>query len=147
VARPILHASDFSSASAPAFRKAVALAKGMRRPLLVMHVMSPVTDITGDMWYVPRQLEDELHRRIERVARRSLERLLRHARDARVRVAGLLRDGIVPEQIVKVARARHAEMIVMGTHGRTGLSRMLVGSVASRVVTQASCPVMTVRAA
>jgi nucleotide-binding universal stress UspA family protein len=132
MARPIVHASDFSSASAPAFRKALMLAKGMRRPLLIVHVVSPVTAVTGDMWYVPPQLEDEPHRRIERVARHSLERLLRHARGARVRVAGLLRDGIVPEQIVKVARTRHADMIVMGTHGRTGLSRMLVGSVASR---------------
>jgi nucleotide-binding universal stress UspA family protein len=137
MARPIVHASDFSSASAPAFQKALMLAKGMRRPLLVVH----------DMWYVPHQLEDELHCRIERVARRSLERLLRHARGAGVRVAGLLRDGIVPEQIVTVARAQHAEMIVMGTHGRSGITRVLVGSVASRVVSRASYPVMTVRAA
>lgn len=147
MARPIVHASDFSSASASAFREALMLAKGMHRPLLIVHVMSPVTDVTGDMWYVPRQLEDELHRRIERAARRRLEPLLRRARRPGVRVAGLLRDGIVPEQIVKVARARHAEMVVMGTHGRTGLTRALVGSVASRVVSRASCPVMTVRAA
>src|SRR5689334_1287487 len=139
MARPILHASDFSSASAAAFRKAVALANGMRRPLLIIHVMSPVTRVTGDMWYVPRQLENDLRAWVERASRRSLDHLLRRARAAGVRASGILRDGGVRDQILKVARGRHAEMIVIGTHGRTGFSRMLVGSVASGVVSDARC--------
>ena len=147
MARPILHVSDFSTASAPAFRKAVALAKSMRRPLVIAHVTVPVSLITGDMWYVPRQLYNELHRSIELAAGRRLDRLLRRARRAGLRVSGVLRDGTVAEQILRLARGCHAEMIVMGTHGRTGLRRMLLGSVAARVVSQASCPVMTVSSA
>lgn len=145
MARPILHPSDFSSASARAFRKAVALAKGMRRPLLIVHVMSPVTFITGDIYVAPK-IYEELYRSMELVARRRLDRLLRRARAAGLRVSGVLREGVSHEQILRAARGRNAEMIVMGTHGRTGLKGMLLGSVAARVVSQASCPVMTVRA-
>jgi nucleotide-binding universal stress UspA family protein len=144
VARPILHPSDFSAASAPAFRKAVALAKGMRRPLLVVHVMSPVALVVGDV-YVPPRVYDDLYRSMERDARRQLDRLLRRARAAGARVSGLLLTGTAHERILGAARGRHAEMIVMGTHGRTGLRGVLLGSVASRVVSQARCPVMTVR--
>ncbi len=61
MARPILHPSDFSSPSGPAFRKAVTLAKRMRRPLLLVHFTSPVTMVTGDM-YVPAYIWDELER-------------------------------------------------------------------------------------
>ena len=119
------------------------LAKGMRRPLLIVHVTSPVTRITGDTWFAPRRVRDDVQRWIERVARDDLDRLLRHARAAGLHVSGTLRDGVVSEQIVKVARAQHAEMIVMGTHGHTGLSRMLLGSVAARVLPAAPCPVMS----
>ena len=147
MARPILHASDFSRASAPAFREAVWLARGMRRPLVIVHVMSPVPLVTREMWYVPRRVQEDLHKWIERAMRRGLDRLLRRARAAGLRASGVLRDGVVAEQIVRLARARHAELIVMGTHGRTGLGRMLLGSVAARVLTQAPCPVLTVRSA
>ena len=143
-ARPILHPSDFSSASAGAFRKAVALAKGMRRPLLIVHVMSPANFVSGDI-DVARRVYAELYRSMDLAARRHLDRLRRRARAAGLRVSGVLREGIPHEQILRTARGRHAEMIVMGTHGHTGFKRVLLGSVAGRVVSRASCPVMTVR--
>ena len=49
------------------------------------------------------------------------------------------------EQIVRTARGKKADMIVMGTHGRTGVSKLFLGSVAGRVVSLSSCPVLTVR--
>jgi nucleotide-binding universal stress UspA family protein len=53
---------------------------------------------------------------------------------------------VTHEQIVRFSRARRADLIVMGTHGRSGLTKALLGSVASRVLTTARCPVVTVRA-
>ncbi len=143
MARPILHPSDFSSASAPAFRKVLALAKSMRRPLLIAHVMSRAALVPG---YMPPKVYDDLYRSIELAARRRLDRLLRRARAAGIRVSTILVEGVPHEQILRTARGRRAEMIVMGTHGRTGLKGVLLGSVATRVVSQAPCPVMTVRA-
>jgi nucleotide-binding universal stress UspA family protein len=52
----------------------------------------------------------------------------------------------VAERIVRTARALRADLIVMGTHGRTGVTRVVLGSAAARVVATASCPVLTVRA-
>ena len=145
MARPILLSSDFSPASGPAFRKALELAKSMRRPLLVVHVLSPVTLVTGDMYVAPN-VWPMLEQSIEFVAKRGMARLIKRARAAGVRVSSLLLGGLTHEAIVRAARKHHAEMIVMGTHGRTGVKGVLLGSVASRVLTHAACPVMTVRA-
>jgi nucleotide-binding universal stress UspA family protein len=142
-ARPIFHPSDFSPASGPAFRKAMALAKGMRRPLLIVHVMSPVTLVTGDAYIAPN-VWPMLEQSIELVARRGVTRLVKRARAGGVRASSLLLRGVTHEAIVRAARRHRAEMIVIGTHGRTGVKGMLLGSVASRVVSHAACPVMTV---
>jgi nucleotide-binding universal stress UspA family protein len=69
------------------------------------------------------------------------------AKAARVRASGALLDvGVTHERIVRFVRAKRADLIVMGTHGRSGLTRALLGSVASRVLAAARCPVLTVRA-
>jgi nucleotide-binding universal stress UspA family protein len=57
----------------------------------------------------------------------------------------MLTEGVAHEQIVRAARGGKADMVVMGTHGRTGMSKFFLGSVAGRVVSLASCPVLTVR--
>jgi nucleotide-binding universal stress UspA family protein len=57
----------------------------------------------------------------------------------------IVESGAVADRIVRAARARRADLIVMGTHGRTGVSRLLLGSVASRVIATSPCPVLTVR--
>ena len=58
---------------------------------------------------------------------------------------GILYQGVAADAIARAARAKRAKLIVMGTHGRTGLTRLLMGSVAERVVGTAPCPVLTVR--
>jgi nucleotide-binding universal stress UspA family protein len=65
---------------------------------------------------------------------------------ARVAVTGVVTEGWPPEEIVKIARKRRADLIVVGTHGRAGMRRLLLGSVAERVILLAPCPVLTVRA-
>ena len=78
-------------------------------------------------------------------AQKKLDRAVAKARAARVRTRGLLREGVAHDQIVRVARAQHAKLIVIGTHGRTGVARFFLGSVAARVAATAPCPVLTVR--
>jgi len=67
------------------------------------------------------------------------------AKKAGVRAKSILLEGVPHEQIAGTARRQRADLVVMGTHGRTGLAKLFLGSVAGRVVAIAQCPVMTVR--
>ena len=140
----ILHPSGFSRASRPAFRQAVAMAKTKRAQLLILHVVELSAALPGG-GSVPAVVYRDLQRWVQSVAQKRLHRVVGQARGLGVRANGLLQDGIPYQQIVKTARSKHADMIVMATHGWTGLLRILLGSVASRVVTLAPCPVLTVR--
>jgi len=142
--RRIVHPSDFSPASRPAFRKAVELAKSQGAQLFVLHVLS-MLPVIPDTYVAPSVWED-LEQGQRATAQRQLQGLVAKAKAAGVRAAGALVDvGVTHEQIVRFARAKRADLIVMGTHGRSGLARALLGSVASRVLAAARCPVLTVR--
>ena len=145
--RRILHATDYSPASGPAFRKAVELAKALHARLVLVHVLSPaVAPVMGAGMYIPATMYDEIERASRAVALRHLKRLGTRAKQAGVRTATRLIEGVpVADRIVRAARAERADVIVMGTHGRSGVTRLVLGSVASRVVATASCPVLTVR--
>ncbi|MBI4591544.1 MAG: universal stress protein [Candidatus Rokubacteria bacterium] len=142
--RRIVHPTDFSRASRAAFAKAVGLAKVNRAELLLVHVLLPPTPFIGDGYVSPRTYE-ELEAAARRGAGRELAKLLARAQKARVRVKTLLLEGVAYDRIVRAARAKRADLIVMGTHGRTGLSKFFMGSVAERVIPLAPCPVLTVR--
>ncbi len=145
MSRTILHATDFSPASRAAFTKAVELARRDRAPLLVAHVMTPpVPMMMGDGYATPATW-DAIEQGYRKESQRKLDALLRRARAAGARARGLLLAGVPADAIVRAARARHAATIVMGTHGRSGVARFLLGSVAARVVAGARCPVLTVR--
>jgi nucleotide-binding universal stress UspA family protein len=139
--RRILHATDFSPASNRALGTALALAKQHRAALLIAHVRPPIVPIGEG--YIPPATYATLDAADRRTAQAKLARLVARAKTAKVRARGLLLDGIPHEQISR--SARRADLVVMGTHGRTGLPRFVLGSVAGRVLTLASCPVLTVR--
>ena len=141
--RRILHPSDFSSASRAAFRKAVELAKQNRAELVVAHVLAPVVPVADG--YISAKAYEDMEAASRRYGKKHLDARVGKARAAGVRARGLLLEGIVSDRIVRAAKAQRADTIVMGTHGRTGLSRFILGSVASRVVAHAACPVLTVR--
>jgi nucleotide-binding universal stress UspA family protein len=92
----------------------------------------------------PKVFED-VQRASHQQGQKQLDRVLARARKAGARARGLLLEGMPSSEITRAAKAQHAGVIVMGTHGRTGFSRLLLGSVAERVVGTAHCPVMTVR--
>jgi nucleotide-binding universal stress UspA family protein len=141
--RRILYASDFSSASRAAFRKAVELAKQNRAELIVAHVLAPVIPVADG--YVSARAYEEMEQASRRHGQKQLGALVAKARAAGVRARALLLEGVVSERIVRAARGQRADLVVIGTHGRTGLARFVLGSVASRVVSHATCPVLTVR--
>jgi nucleotide-binding universal stress UspA family protein len=143
--RRILHASDFSPASRPAFRRALDLARANRAGLTLVHVYSTYIPVMGE-GYISGQVYDEMLAHVRTDAQRRLGRLVAQARKKGVRTKGLLLEGIAHQGIVRAARSTRSDLIVLGTHGRTGLGRMFLGSVAARVVTLAPCPVLTVRA-
>jgi nucleotide-binding universal stress UspA family protein len=142
--RRILFASDFSTASRKAFTTAVAMAKTNRATLTILHVIVPFTPIVPEQ-YINTQTWDRIDREARGWSRRQLDRLTDNARKAGIRAAGLLLEGDPAQQILRGVRLRRAELLVVGTHGRTGLTKFFVGSVAGRVVATASCPVVTVR--
>jgi nucleotide-binding universal stress UspA family protein len=142
--RRILHPTDFSPASRPALARAVAMAKEQRAELVICHVMSLVVPMVGD-GYVPPGVYEQIETSTRRSARRQLDAQVARARRAGVRARGLLAEGVPHDRILRVARAQKADLIVMGTHGRTGLGRLFLGSVADRVVATSRVPVLTVR--
>ena len=142
--RRILHPSDFSRASGAAFAKSVEMAKANRTELLVVHVLAPAVPLAGDGYISPKVYED-LEASSRAWGQKRLNALLAKARKAGVRAKGVLLDGIPHEQIGRTAKSKKAGLIVIGTHGRTGLAKFFLGSVAGRVVSTAPCPVLTVR--
>lgn len=143
--RLIMHPTDFSPASRPAFTQAVATAKEHGAEVLLVHVVASIIPLMGD-GYVSPKVYDDMVRASRTDAQQKLDRLIAAAKKAGARARGMLLEGVAWEQLVRTAKARKADMIVMGTHGRTGLTRLFLGSVAERVVGSAPCPVLTVRA-
>jgi nucleotide-binding universal stress UspA family protein len=144
--RRILHASDFSPASRPAFRKAVDIARSARARLLIVHAVAPIVPpLMGEGIYAAPATWNAMQREAHQASQQQMDKLIKEARKAGVAVEGLVVDGVPADQIGRLARRRRADMIVIGTHGRTGFSRLLLGSVAARVVATATGPVLTVR--
>lgn len=143
--RHILFASDFSPASRPAFRKALDYARIARAKLTVMHVLGPVIPALADGTYISPTTWAQLEAGARTAATKQLDALVRAARKAGARATSRLDEGVPSERIGRVAKATRADLLVLGTHGRTGISRFFLGSVAARVVATAPCPVLTVK--
>jgi len=142
--RRILYATDFSRASRPAFAKAIEIARANGAELLIAHVLPSVGPLGAEGYVAPRVYE-EMEEAVRRGAQKRLNSFLERAKKARVRHKGLLLEGVAHEEIASAARATKADLVVVGTQGRTGLARLLLGSVASRVISTSPRPVLTVR--
>ena len=142
--RRILFATDFSGASQAAWTVALALAKAHRARLGIVHAVPPLALGQGLRWAYA-----EAEARARAVARKRLGILRDKARRAGIRAEISLVRAVPDAGILRAARSMrmHGVWIVMGTHGRTGMAAAFVGSVASRVVATAPCPVLTVRGA
>jgi nucleotide-binding universal stress UspA family protein len=106
--------------------------------------MTPVVPVIGDGYVSPKVWED-LERQVRTRAQKDIGKLIARARQAGVRATSALLEGTPADRIVRAAKRARADLIVMGTHGRGGLAKLFLGSVAERVVATSSCPVLTVR--
>lgn len=133
----ILHPTDFSERSDHAFKLACALARDHGAQLTVAHVLAPpiVVPVDGIVPVVPEAVEEQVRAKLLQVS----------PTDPHIRVERKLLLGDAAHEIVALAKNSHCDLIVMGTHGRTGLSRLLMGSVAEIVLRRALCPVLTVK--
>lgn len=134
----VLHPTDLSEYSRFAFRAACALARDYGARLVILHVAPPPTVVFGEGVF-PVDSEGLLKR-----LREQLHQL--HPRDPSIPVEYRLIEGDAAWEITRIAAEMKCDVIVMGTHGRTGLGRLLMGSVAEHVMRQALCPVVTVKA-
>lgn len=134
--KTILHPTDFSAHSAAAFELACSLARERGAKLLVLHAGNVAALAFGDQSSPPREAspEAELQRRFREMQEQ-----------AGAPTECLLRDGVPAEVINQLAEEQHADLIVMGTHGRGGVSKLLLGSVAAEVTRLARCAVVTVK--
>ncbi len=144
--RRILVPVDFSKHSIRALDYAVRFAEPFGAELILLHVVEPVAYATPADLYagMATQLGNLLAEQ-RRSARQQVDDLAATyaKRGAKVRVQ--LRDGVAYREIVDGAAKAKADLIIQATHGRTGLSHVLLGSVAERVVRTADCPVLTIR--
>jgi nucleotide-binding universal stress UspA family protein len=134
-AKKILFPTDFSHLSDAALDHATTLARESGATLLIAHVEEPpIAYGGGEMYYgIPDPDQAEVKRMLEAVK----------PHDPAVPYRYYLLNGDPATEIAKLAKEENVDMVVMGTHGRTGLTRMLMGSVAESVVRHAQCPVFT----
>lgn len=141
--KKILIASDFSEYSKEALRYGADLARLYDGSVLVVHVYQPIDYALPDgyMMFTPAQMTRMMSEIEQRLAKDKQDALAAGA----PRVETSLPIGKAAFEIVEAAREGDCDLIVMGTHGRTGLSHVFLGSTAERVVRTAPCPVLTVR--
>lgn len=143
--RRLLYATDFSAASRPAFRLAQGLARAFKSELVLCHAYERPTPLMAGDVPVPARVLDDIWAGARKEGLRRLAALVRAAREAGLRASPLLVEGPPAAAIVRAASRKKVGLLILGTHGRTGVQRMLIGSVAERVVRTANCPVLTVR--
>jgi len=140
--RHIFPPTDFSDYSKKAISDAFELARTFGATLSLLHVLEP-SPYLGE--FTLPTMGEELLGDLERQASAALAQVLPEAQQAKIEVTRAVAIGSPAQKIVETAEAEHVDLIVMATHGRTGLSHLLIGSVAERVVRTAPCPVLTIR--
>jgi nucleotide-binding universal stress UspA family protein len=141
-AATILAPVDFSSGSKTAVEYAAALAKALRSTITLFHVYHKSDLMSGIVPGADPWADDKTN---QAIARTELEKMrVETERSSGVEVRAIVVSGSPAEQIVSYASRGAFDLVVMGTHGRTGIQRFLMGSVAETVVRHARCPILTI---
>ena len=132
--------ADFSTGSEIALNQAIEMARKNRGKLLLVHVISATFVFPLEAGF------SDIVEILEKNARESVKKLFQRKRLKPARDRSILITGLDPAQaIVSQAKKSRASMIIMGSHGRTGLQKFLLGSVAERTLRYAHCPVLIVK--
>ncbi|MCR9247816.1 MAG: universal stress protein [bacterium] len=141
--RRIVCPTDFSSAAGKATEYAAGLAKSCGAELILLHVVAEMTypmRSIGTISAFPN-LQDELQKRAADELEEASQKIA-----SGITIRTEMRNGEIHEEVLDSAQANECDLIVIGTHGHTGLKHMLLGSTAEKVVRMSEVPVLTVRA-
>lgn len=139
----IVFATDFTEGSEAAGRYAVEMAKCFGAKLIVLNVVFDIARTAG--WNISHVDTDTLYEAMEAAARKDLDRVIAAMKAEIPDVEGVIVRGLPDDDLIKYAVDNAAGLIVIGTHGRHGIDRLLFGSTATKVVSHSPCPVLTVR--
>ena len=141
--KTILFPTDFSQGARAAMDHAISLAKDYHAKLILLYV---IQDISIAEWYIPSSLSAaDLVEDMQKSASNEMEKWGAEVSQSVKDVEKLVVRGVPFVEIIRTAKEKRADLIVIGTHGRTGIDHMLFGSTAEKVVRKAACPVLTVR--
>jgi nucleotide-binding universal stress UspA family protein len=141
--KSILFPTDFSEGSSQALQYAVDFTKKYGAKLYVVHVIYDIAKATG--WYVPHVSMDQMYKDIQEGAKKELDKFGVEELGGIKSVERTVLTGVPHEEVMNFAKKNKVDLIIMGTHGRKGIDRILFGSTAAQVVRFAPCPVLTVR--
>lgn len=141
--KKILVAIDFSDSSNKAFNTALFMARKFGARIVLVHVINEPLDLRG--FYVPHISFDKLEEEITAGAEKMMEQFCRNHLQDFDDYESLITPGIPYQGIIQIAEEKQVDMIVLGTHGRTGLDHVLFGSTAEKIVRLSPVPVLTVR--
>jgi nucleotide-binding universal stress UspA family protein len=137
----ILVPIDFSGYAEQALEYAIGLARKLSARLTLLHVVNMMPLGVVDGTALPYSYIQELEAEVQR----GMETYRQRVQDAGLEGTVLVESGTPFQCIVDTARDQHVDLIVMGTHGRTGLAHVFLGSVAEKVIRLAPCPVLVTR--
>ena len=143
--KTILFPTDFSNGARAAMDHAISLARDYKAKLILLYV---IQDISIAEWYIPSSLS--VADLVEDMQKSADAEMAKWGVEVSAKVPDLekvVARGVPFVEIIQTAKAKNADLIVIDTHGRTGIDHMLFGSTAEKVVRKAPCPVLTVRMA
>jgi nucleotide-binding universal stress UspA family protein len=143
IIKNILFPTDFSDGASHALEYAVNMAGTYGAKLYVLHVIHDI-DMSSNL-HIPHRSVDMMYSEFESSARKALDKLCLSVQEDCKGIENRVLRGIPYEEILKFIPENHIDLIIMATHGRKGLDRVLFGSTTERVVRNASCPVLTIR--
>jgi nucleotide-binding universal stress UspA family protein len=143
--KKILYATDFSENSKWALTYALSLAQKYNAKIYILHVIQQPTYPLGMYAEISFDAMDKFNRDISGVTEKEMKNLCEVELQGFKNYESIILNGIPFIEIIRTAKEKEADLIVVGTHGRTGLDYVLFGSTAEKVVRKASCPVLSVR--
>ena len=143
--RTILIPTDFSGCANYALPYAAAIARATKATIICVHVVEPIAPAVGYTGLAEPLPIADISEQLEDSAERELPKLAECDECAGLNVEEVMVHGDAAAEIVRVAEEREVDLIVISSHGRTGLGRILFGSTAEAVVRHASCPVLVVK--
>jgi nucleotide-binding universal stress UspA family protein len=143
--RTILLPTDFSECGNYALSYAASLARTFRASIICINVIEPIVPTVGYSGMAEPMPIADIAEQLEDSAERELPKLAECEECAGLDIEEMVVHGEAASEIVRVAKEREVDLIVIASHGRTGLGRILFGSTAESVVRHASCPVLVVK--